>query len=75
MNEGYNGIAHDLETLRTALERIAAGQEMSGIWTHAETVVRYQEIARKALGQAAVRDSRYRYGGPNYDHDSTPDGV
>jgi hypothetical protein len=55
MNEGYNGIAHDLETLRTALERIAAGQEMSGIWTHAETVVRYQEIARKALGQTTVR--------------------
>jgi hypothetical protein len=53
MNEGYNGIAHDLETLRYALARIAAGQEMSGIWTHAETALKYQEIARKALAAAS----------------------
>lgn len=53
--ECYDGMAHDFETLRDALQRIAAGQEMTGIWTHAETVVRYQEIARKALTDARVQ--------------------
>jgi len=48
-DEGYNGIAHDLETLRAALKRIADGQVMSGTWTHAETVAAYQTIAAKAL--------------------------
>lgn len=35
-----------IDAMRAALERIAAGQEMTGNFTHAETVLRYQEIAR-----------------------------
>lgn len=50
-NEGYPGIAHDFETLRLALARIAEGQVMSGDWTHADTVVAYQAIARNALAK------------------------
>jgi len=38
--------------LLAALARIAAGQEMTGQFTHAETVLRYQEIARAALRKA-----------------------
>lgn len=38
--------------LLRALERIAAGQEMAGAFTHAEVVLRYQEIARAALLKA-----------------------
>lgn len=40
-----------LPDLVAALERIAAGQEMSGEFTHAETVLAYQEIARAALAK------------------------
>ena len=38
--------------LLAALERIAAGQEMTGEFTHADTVVRYQELARAAIRKA-----------------------
>lgn len=38
--------------LLAALERIAIGQEMTGCFTHAETVLRYQEIARAAIAKA-----------------------
>lgn len=37
------------DPLRATLEAIANGQVMTGKFTHAETVLRYQEIARKAL--------------------------
>jgi hypothetical protein len=35
--------------LAAALQRISNGQEMTGVFTHADTVLRYQEIARAAL--------------------------
>lgn len=35
-----------------ALERIANGQEMVGEFTHADVVLRYQEIARAAIAKA-----------------------
>ncbi len=35
-----------------ALQRIGAGQEMEGRFTHAETVLRYQEIARAVIAKA-----------------------
>jgi hypothetical protein len=35
--------------LRAALGRIAEGQEMSGAYTHIDTVLRYQRIASDAL--------------------------
>jgi hypothetical protein len=47
--EGYPGIANDLETLRFALKCIADGEVMKGTWTHAETVAAYQRIAFVAL--------------------------
>ena len=38
--------------LLAALQRIAAGQEMSGEFDHPDTVRRYQEIARAAISKA-----------------------
>ena len=35
-----------------ALQKISNGQEMTGDFTHAETVLRYQEIARAAIAKA-----------------------
>lgn len=38
--------------LLEALQRIADGQEMSGVFTFADVVLRYQEIARAAIARA-----------------------
>jgi hypothetical protein len=38
--------------LLAALQRIANGQEMSGVFTFADVVLRYQEIARAAIARA-----------------------
>lgn len=38
--------------LLKALQRIADGQEMSGVFTSADVVLRYQEIARAAIARA-----------------------
>ena len=38
--------------LLEALQKISNGQEMTGDFTHAETVLRYQEIARAAIAKA-----------------------
>lgn len=40
------------DELLAALQRIAAGQEMSGVFTFADVVLRYQEIARAAIARA-----------------------
>ena len=40
------------DELLAALQRIADGQEMSGVFTFADVVLRYQEIARAAIGRA-----------------------
>lgn len=40
------------DELMTALQRIADGQEMSGVFTFADVVLRYQEIARAAIARA-----------------------
>ena len=37
------------DQLLKALQKIAGGQEMNGEFTHLETVLRYQEIARAAI--------------------------
>ncbi len=38
--------------LLEALQKISNGQEMTGDFTHVETVLRYQEIARAAIAKA-----------------------
>ena len=38
--------------LMAALQRIADGQEMSGVFTFGDVVLRYQEIARAAIARA-----------------------
>lgn len=43
--------------LVAALERIYAGHEMSGAFTHADVIVRYQQIARAALAKAKEAQS------------------
>lgn len=40
------------EELLAAVRRIADGQEMSGVFTFADVVLRYQEIARAAIAKA-----------------------
>ena len=40
------------DELLAALRRIADGQEMSGVFTFADVVLRYQEIARAAIARA-----------------------
>ena len=40
------------DELLAALQRIADGQEMSGVFTFADVVLRYQEIARAAIARA-----------------------
>ena len=40
------------DELLAALQRIAYGQEMSGVFTFADVVLRYQEIARAAIAKA-----------------------
>ena len=40
------------DELLAALQRIAGGQEMSGVFTFADVVLRYQEIARAAIALA-----------------------
>ncbi len=40
------------DELMAALQRIADGQEMSGVFTFADVVLRYQEIARTAIARA-----------------------
>ena len=40
------------DELLAALQRIAGGQEMSGVFTFADVVLRYQEIARAAIARA-----------------------
>ena len=40
------------DELMAALQRIADGQEMSGVFTFADVVLRYQEIARAAIARA-----------------------
>jgi hypothetical protein len=43
--------------LLAALERIAAGREMEGQFTHSEAVHRYQKIARDAVAGATGGES------------------
>lgn len=40
------------DELMAALQRIADGQEMSGVFTFADVVLRYQEIARAVIARA-----------------------
>lgn len=40
--------------LLATLERIAAGEEMTGIFAHAETVAHYQKLAREAIAAMAA---------------------
>ena len=40
------------DELLAALQRIADGQEMSGVFTFADVVLRYQKIARAAIARA-----------------------
>ena len=40
------------DELLAALQRIADGQEMSGVFTFSDVVLRYQEIARAAIARA-----------------------
>lgn len=40
------------DELLAALQRIADGKEMSGVFTFADVVLRYQEIARAAIARA-----------------------
>lgn len=40
------------DELIAALQRIADGQQMSGVFTFADVVLRYQEIARAAIARA-----------------------
>ena len=40
------------DELLAALQRIADGQEMSGVFTLADVVLRYQEIALAAIAKA-----------------------
>lgn len=40
------------DELMAALQRIADGQEMSGVFTFVDVVLRYQEIARAAIARA-----------------------
>ena len=40
------------DELMAVLQRIADGQEMSGTYTFADVVLRYQEIARAAIARA-----------------------
>ena len=40
------------DELMAALQRIADGQEMSGVFTFADVVLRHQEIARAAIARA-----------------------
>jgi len=47
----YAAIA-ERDELMAALQRIADGQEMSGVFTFADVVLRYQEIARAAIARA-----------------------
>jgi hypothetical protein len=42
--------------LLEALERIANGQEMTGNFTHVETVLRYQQIAGAAIAKATGQE-------------------
>jgi hypothetical protein len=41
--------------LRAALEQIAAGQVMQGSFSHADTVLAYQKIAREAIAKAGEK--------------------
>ena len=45
------------DELMAALQRIADGQEMSGVFTFADVVLRYQEIARAAIARATGEQS------------------
>lgn len=40
------------DELMAALQRIADGKEMSGVFTFADVVLRYQEIARAVIARA-----------------------
>ena len=40
------------DELMAALQRIADGQEMSGVFTFSDVVLRYQEIARAVIARA-----------------------
>ena len=40
------------DELLAALQRIADGKEMSGVFTFSDVVLRYQEIARAAIARA-----------------------
>ena len=48
----YVALEKERAELLAALQRIAAGQEMSGVFTFADVVLRYQEIARAAIARA-----------------------
>ena len=45
------------DELMAALQRIADGQEMSGLFTFADVVLQYQEIARAAIARATGEQS------------------
>ena len=47
-----NAAIAERDELMAALQRIADGQEMSGVFTFADVVLRYQEIARAAIARA-----------------------
>ena len=51
----YSQVVEINAELLESLERIANGREMSGQFTHAETVMRYQEMARAAIAKAEGR--------------------
>ena len=47
-----NAAIAERDELMAALQRIADGQEMSGVFTFGDVVLRYQEIARAAIARA-----------------------
>ena len=47
--KAFDDVASQKARLLKALQKIAGGQEMKGEFTHLETVLRYQEIARAAI--------------------------
>lgn len=47
----------ECDALLAALKRIEAGEEMTGVFTYSETVLRYQGIARSAIAEASCEET------------------
>lgn len=47
-----------LDDLLSALKRIEAGEEMTGVFTYPETVLLYQGIARAAIAKVTIAEHK-----------------